>query len=77
MTGWTLLLLWAVSKPIERRIVILLTAFPVVFGMFVVTLIPILGGDSSNIWILIKTIILIIFMLISYKMADEMDQQKD
>ena len=33
MTGWTFLLLWAVRKPIERRVVILLTAFPVVFGM--------------------------------------------
>ncbi len=31
MTGWTFLLLWAVRKPIERRVVILLTAFPVVF----------------------------------------------
>ena len=39
MTGWTLLLLWAVKKPIERRGVILLTAFPVVFGMFIITLI--------------------------------------
>jgi len=26
MTGWTLLLIWAVRKPIERRVVILLTA---------------------------------------------------
>ena len=31
MTGWTFLLLWAVRELIERRVVILLTAFPVVF----------------------------------------------
>ena len=55
MTGWTFLLLWAVRKPIERRVVILLTAFPVVFGMFIVSLIGILYGDTSAIWILIKT----------------------
>jgi len=36
MTGWTLLLVWAVRAPIERRVVILLTAFPVVFGLFIV-----------------------------------------
>ena len=30
LTGWTFLLLWAVREPIERRAVILLTAFPVV-----------------------------------------------
>ncbi|MFC1983086.1 hypothetical protein ACFLV5_04820 [Chloroflexota bacterium] len=51
MTGWTFLLLWAVREPIERRVVILLTAFPVVFGLFIVTLIWILGGNTSSIWI--------------------------
>lgn len=38
MTGWTFLLLWAVRKPIERRVVILITAFPVVFGLFTISL---------------------------------------
>ena len=33
MWGWTLLLLWADRKPIERRGVLLLTVFPVVFGL--------------------------------------------
>jgi len=51
MTGWTFLLLWAVRKPIERRAVILLTAFPVVFGLFIVALIGYLEGNTSNIWI--------------------------
>ena len=77
MTGWTLLLIWAVRKPIERRVVILLTAFPVVFGMLVITLIPIFKGDYSNIWILFKMIVLIISMLISYILADKMYIQKD
>ena len=77
MTGWTLLLLWAIRKPIERRVVILLTAFPVVFGMFVVTLIGILGGTSSNSWILVKTIVLMISMITSFLLAGKMDKKKD
>ena len=77
MMGWTLLLLWAVRKPIERRVVILLTAFPVVLGIFIITLIPILTGDSSNIWILIKTLILMISMLISYVLAGKIDKGRE
>jgi len=73
MTGWTFLLIWAVRKPVERRVVILLTAFPVVFGLFVVALIGFFGGIKSNIWILVKTIVLMISMITSYLLASKMD----
>jgi len=69
ITGWTLLLYWAVKKPIERRMVALLTAFPVVFGLFFVALLGYLGGNTSNIWILVKLPLLFILMLISYILA--------
>ncbi len=69
MAGWTLLLLWAVRAPIERRAVILLTAFPVVFGMFVVALVGFLDGNSSNVWILVKSVILLVSMSASYVLA--------
>ncbi len=77
MTGWTLLLLWAVRKPIERRVVILLTAFPVVFGLFIVTLIGLLNGNTSSIWILTQTTILFISMVTSYIIAGKMDRDKE
>jgi hypothetical protein len=35
VTGWTMLLFWADRKPLERRGVILLTAFPVVSGLLI------------------------------------------
>jgi hypothetical protein len=69
MTGWTFLLIWAVRKPIERRVVILLTAFPVVFGMFVITFIQVLDGNTIIIWVLVKTIILFTSMTYSYLLA--------
>jgi hypothetical protein len=33
MFGWTALLIWADRKPIERKGILLLTVFPVVFGL--------------------------------------------
>ncbi len=33
MFGWTALLIWADRKPLERKGVLMLTAFPVVFGL--------------------------------------------
>ncbi len=75
MTGWTCLLIWAVRKPIERRFVSLLTAFPVVFGMFIVTLIGALNSDAPNIWILLKTVILFILMVTSYILARKADRE--
>jgi hypothetical protein len=74
MTGWTLLLLWAVRQPIDRRVVILLTAFPVVFGMFIVTLIGYLNGNTSTLWVLVKTMILMISMVTSYILAGKVDK---
>ena len=33
MFGWTLLLLWCDQKPFERKDILLLTVFPVIFGL--------------------------------------------
>lgn len=76
MTGWTFLLLWAVREPIERRVVIFLTAFPVVFGLFAVALIGFAAGNTFNAWILIKSLILIISMVTSYVLAGNMAKEK-
>ena len=35
MLGWTFLLIWADKKPVERRGVLLLTVFPVLFGLII------------------------------------------
>ncbi len=75
MTGWTLLLIWALRRPIERRVVILLTAFPVVFGMFVVAFIGFLAGSTANAWIMAKTVVLIVSMVTSYVLADRIAAQ--
>jgi len=68
MLGWTILLIWTVKKPIERRFIILLTAILVV-GLFIVALIDHSAGNKSSIWIMIKTSILFIFMVTSYMLA--------
>jgi len=77
MTGWTFLLLWAVRRPIERRVVILLTAFPVIFGLFIVALIGVLEGNTFEIWILIKTSILFVSTVTSYILAEKMAKNQE
>ena len=77
MAGWTLLLVWALGDPIGRRGVLLLTAFPVVFGLFAVALTGFLNGDSGNIWILVKTAAIFIAMLSGYLVAARMDRALD
>ena len=39
MFGWTALLVWAYQKPFERKGVLLLTIFPVIFGLL-----------ATNVW---------------------------
>ncbi len=75
MIGWTILLIWAVRRPIERRFVILLT-YPVVLGMFIVSLVGYLEGCTSSPWILIKTIILMIAMTTSYILSCRVSVQE-
>ena len=75
MTGWTFLLLWAVRKPIERRFVILLSAFPVIFGLFIISLIDVLYGNTFIIWALIKETVLIISVITSYILAGKMARE--
>jgi hypothetical protein len=75
MTGWTFLLLWAFLKPVERRGVLLLTACPVIVGIFTMALIGVIDGNTSSIWVLIKTFSLFIAMLCSYYFAGKMDRQ--
>jgi hypothetical protein len=74
MTGWTILLLWAVQDPIDRKMVALITAFPVILGMFIIALIGLINGSVSNIWILTKTLLLIILFTKSYIRAGKIEQ---
>jgi hypothetical protein len=75
MTGWTALLIWALQKPVERRGVLLLTACPVVTGLFFVALIGLQDGSSANLLLVIKTILLFITMTTSYFLAGKLEKQ--
>lgn len=44
MIGWTVLLLWADRRPLERKDVLLITIFPVVAGIFACNLLGIAWG---------------------------------
>ena len=44
MLGWTFLLVWADRKPLERKGVVLLTAFPVVAGILLAEIYAVARG---------------------------------
>ena len=73
MAGWTVLLLWAVQRPIKRRFVILLTAI-VVAALFLLTLSNVLKGNSNEYWVLIKCLVLFVTMITSYSLSGRMDR---
>jgi hypothetical protein len=47
MLGWTILLAWGARQPIERRLVLLFTAFPVVVGLMATEVLDIANGYAS------------------------------
>ena len=69
MLGWTALLVWGVQAPIERRFVILLTAFPVVFGLGIIALVSYVSFDGAGAWVIVKTAFLFSIMVGSYLLA--------
>jgi hypothetical protein len=44
MIGWTFLLIWADRSPVERRGVLLLTVFPVLFGLIIAGIYAVAAG---------------------------------
>ena len=59
--GWTILLLWADRKPIERRFILLLTIIPVIIGILVLNIL------YTNLWFM--SVITLIIFIIAYTLA--------
>ncbi len=72
MTGWTFLLIWALQKPVERRGILLLTAFPVVFGLTITTVNGIANGNPFLFWVLAKCALLMVLVVSSYILAGKL-----
>jgi hypothetical protein len=75
MAGWTLLLAWTAKNPVDRRMVMALTAVPVVAGLFFVALIGVVNGSISTAWILFKCGFLSIAMLWGYHSANSIAKE--
>ena len=74
MAGWTCLLAWAAKNPVKRRAVLLFTAVPVIAGLAGVSIIGMLNGNNSTLWILIKCSLLAFAMLYGYHTANSIAQ---
>jgi len=80
MIGWTVLLIWADRRPVERKGVLLITVIPVVIGVALnqITAIPIgisSVGATMLIWIL--QVVLIALFTFSYLNARSVNPRDD
>lgn len=81
MIGWTVLLIWGDRKPIERRHILLITAFPVVFIYLLGELIVYLLGESIQtlneliLFQIIRSVLIIIFV-IAFILAEKQHRKK-
>jgi len=66
MLGWTILLIWADRKPIERKDILILTAIPVVVGIMIVNVF------YTYFWIL--SLITLFIFLVAYSIARRLDK---
>ena len=76
MFGWTVLLLWADRKPVERKGVLLITIFPVLAGLMLATIWPLVDGVfpvSRMIPIWVVGVGIIALMGFSYIQARDID----
>lgn len=76
MIGWTILLLWGLQKPIERKGTLIITAFPVVFLYIVYDIFQFINdisivNASSIILTLIIRCGLILLFVIAYIFANQ------
>ncbi len=80
MLGWTILLLWADRKPIERKFILLLTFFPVITSFFTLMIFD-LYFTSTKFWdiglILFKLIVLSGLLITAYIFATSIEREKE
>jgi len=72
MLSWTVLLLWADRKPMERKGVLLLTVFPALAGLALAGVVAVISGANSlrnMLPVFIMQTALAVFFLTSYVIA--------
>lgn len=80
MLGWTFLLLWADRRPVERRGVLLLTAFPVLVGLGITGLLAVVTGATSALDlapVFVLKITLLTLMISAYVAAERLAREED
>jgi hypothetical protein len=76
MIGWTILLLWGLLKPIERKGTLIITAFPVVFLYLIYDIIQLINGVNSILSVLIIRCFLITLLIVVYLFANQIKKIK-
>jgi len=74
MLGWTILLIWADRKPLERREIVLITLVPVMLGIFLTSIYTLYAGKLTITGVipqwLMMSIVAILFIIGFYNTRD-------
>jgi hypothetical protein len=78
MLGWTALLLWASLKPVERRGILLLTAFPVLTGLAIASILAVMSGAIEAGYMIPLWVFYLVYTpscLLGYKFAGQLEAE--
>jgi len=64
--GWTLLLIWADRKPLERKGIMLLTAFPIITGILVLRTLTGIQTTVSMYYSITSGVFVLLFLFFGY-----------
>jgi hypothetical protein len=64
--GWTMLLIWAALKPIERKGIMLLTVFPILSGILVLRIMNTFNTVVSTAYIITNVIFVFLLIFFAY-----------
>ena len=74
MLGWTILLYLGYRKPVERRFILILTACPVVLGIFITSLISFIAGNTISGIFAGKTLVILILYTVAFFKAKKISK---
>ncbi len=64
--GWTILLVWAALKPLERKGIMLITLFPIITGILILRITTTLNNTVSEAYLVTNVFFILIFIFFIY-----------
>jgi len=64
--GWTILLVWAALRPLERKSIMIITAFPIVTGILCLRIMNTINTGVGTMYIVTNFVFVFLFLFFTY-----------